>query len=305
MSCESVTASTASVARLGAVADWWRSWLMANTLPCLCSCQWWTFWTYLVTVNLFSLYLMNFMLYSTLDTVGNILRVHYKSMKCDVSFSQGSASTLFRWGEPVFHVCVKMFFLLTAEQNYKKNQTSFSRVNVLPRFLWITVYIGHARVCVSLSLTAFPHYCTDLDVTWGIVCVPSSCALLGGFAIGGRCYDNTAPNAKCQWVLVLALCLVEMAAARGVFLETLSEKFRILSLSSIWWILAYQLILHAPYPDTIVDLGAPLKVFSPSECLFYVTSSLTCSWVWWNLGNRKIQHRPIKPPNEEDRKTAH
>jgi len=43
-----------------------------------------------VTVNLFSL--MNFMFYTTLDAVGNILRVHDKSMKCDVSFSQGSVS---------------------------------------------------------------------------------------------------------------------------------------------------------------------------------------------------------------------
>jgi len=33
------TASAACVARLGAVADWWRSWPMANTLVCLCSCQ--------------------------------------------------------------------------------------------------------------------------------------------------------------------------------------------------------------------------------------------------------------------------
>jgi len=43
-----------------------------------------------VTVNLFSLYLMNFTLHTALDAVSNILRVHYKSMKCDVSFSQGS-----------------------------------------------------------------------------------------------------------------------------------------------------------------------------------------------------------------------
>jgi len=42
MSC--ATASAACVTRLGAVADWWRSWLMANTLACLCSWQWWTFW---------------------------------------------------------------------------------------------------------------------------------------------------------------------------------------------------------------------------------------------------------------------
>jgi len=46
----------------------------------------------------------------------NILRVHYKSMKYDVSLSQGSVSTLFTWDEHFFHACVKMFFLLTAVQ---------------------------------------------------------------------------------------------------------------------------------------------------------------------------------------------
>ena len=73
------------------------------------------------------------------------------------------------------------------------------------------MYIGHGRVCVCLSLATFPHYCMDLDVTWGNGRgVPASCALMGGFAIGVRfrCYDKIAPNAKCQWVLVLALCLV-------------------------------------------------------------------------------------------------
>ena len=89
------TASTACVARLGAVADWWRSWPMANALACLCSCQWWTFWTYFVTINLFSLYLMNFMFHTMLDAAGNILsRVHYKSTKCDVSFSKMTVITL-------------------------------------------------------------------------------------------------------------------------------------------------------------------------------------------------------------------
>jgi len=33
------------------------------------------------------------------------------------------------------------------------------------------MYCGHARLCVclcvSLSAAAFPHYCTDPDVTWG------------------------------------------------------------------------------------------------------------------------------------------
>ena len=42
----------------------------------------------------------------------------------------------------------------------------------------------HVSVCLSacLSLAAFPHYCTDPDVSWGVVGVPSSSAL-GGFAM--------------------------------------------------------------------------------------------------------------------------
>ena len=44
-----------------------------------------------------------------------------------------------------------------------------------------------------------------------MVGVPSSCALLGGFAIGARVallWQHSA-NAKCQRLLVLALCLVK------------------------------------------------------------------------------------------------
>jgi len=55
-------------------------------------------------------------------------------------------------------------------------------------------YIGHARLCVrlfvclDLSLAAFPHYCTDPDVTWGMVggALYSDGALSSGFAIGAR-----------------------------------------------------------------------------------------------------------------------
>ena len=43
-----------------------------------------TFWTYFVTINLLSLYLMNFMFHTMLDAACNIQRVHYKNMKCDI-----------------------------------------------------------------------------------------------------------------------------------------------------------------------------------------------------------------------------
>ena len=38
----------------------------------------------------------NFMSHIMHDTAGVVLRVHYKSTKCDVIFSQGSVSTIFR-----------------------------------------------------------------------------------------------------------------------------------------------------------------------------------------------------------------
>jgi len=70
-------------------------------------------------------------------------------------------------------------------------------------------YSGHARLCVCLSLAAYPHYCMHPDVTWGNGRGAPGCALLGGFAMqsvyGFRCYDNILPNAKCERVLVLAI----------------------------------------------------------------------------------------------------
>ena len=48
------------------------------------------------------------------------------------------------------------------------------------------MHIDHGRLCVCLSIAAFPHYCAGPDVTWGMVGVPFSCSLLGGFAIGAR-----------------------------------------------------------------------------------------------------------------------
>jgi len=70
---------------------------------------------------------------------------------------------------------------------------------------------SHDRLCVCLSLASFPHYCTDLDVTWenGRRCLLAVHCWADLQSVHGfRCYDNIAPNANCQRVLVLALCLV-------------------------------------------------------------------------------------------------
>jgi len=51
---------------------------MVDILNIPCDCQF-----------VFFLYFMNFTFHSTLDAVRNILRLHYRSMKCAASFSQG------------------------------------------------------------------------------------------------------------------------------------------------------------------------------------------------------------------------
>ena len=77
-------------------------------------------------------------------------------------------------------------------------------------------------VCVSLA--AFPHYCMDPDVNWGngrctiVVCYWVDLQLVHGF----RCCDNIAPIAKCQRVLVLALCLVIVNCGTDVTNESFS-----------------------------------------------------------------------------------
>jgi len=95
---------------------WWYSWPMASTVASLCLSQRWAFWTCVVTVNLFPLYLMDFMFHTMFDAAGIVLRRHYKSMKCDVLFSQGSIRTLFRRGGHFFIHEQRNFFLFTAAQ---------------------------------------------------------------------------------------------------------------------------------------------------------------------------------------------
>jgi len=73
------------------------------------------------------------------------------------------------------------------------------------------MYIGHTRlsVCVSvcLSLAAFPHYCMDLDVTWGngrgcplVVHCWADLQSVHGLL---RCYESTVSNANVSECLYL------------------------------------------------------------------------------------------------------
>jgi len=56
---------------------------------------------------------MNFILHTMPDAAGVVQRVHYKSMKCDVLFSQGSIRTLLCTSEvDIFHTRVKKFLSL-------------------------------------------------------------------------------------------------------------------------------------------------------------------------------------------------
>jgi len=70
------------------------------------------------------------------------------------------------------------------------------------------------RLCVCVSVCSLRH---SHSTAWtqmqlgGMVGVPSSCALLGRFVVGVQVslLQQIAPNAECQRVLVLALCLVD------------------------------------------------------------------------------------------------
>ena len=71
-----------------------------------------------------------------LDAAGIVLKMHYKSMKCDVLFSQGSVRILFRRLGHFFICEQKNSFSLQQCKNYK-NRSRFPKVmttNVLPLF---------------------------------------------------------------------------------------------------------------------------------------------------------------------------
>jgi len=87
-------------------------------------------WTYVVTVNLFPLYFMNFMFHTMLDAAGIVLIVHYNSMKCDVLFSQGSVRTLFRRGGYFFDTWANKFLHLYNSAKIIKIDRDFPKLRL-------------------------------------------------------------------------------------------------------------------------------------------------------------------------------
>ena len=79
------------------------------------------------------------------------------------------------------------------------------------------LYIGHALLCVCvsvcLSVAAFLHQCMDPDVSWKNGRGAAQLCTIGGFAIsaGVSLLWQYSPNTKCQRVLVLTLCLVDLS----------------------------------------------------------------------------------------------
>ena len=57
-----------------------------------------------------------------LDAAGIVLRVHYKSMKCDILFSQGSVRTLFRRGGHFSYIRKKFLPLYNSAKIIKIDQ---------------------------------------------------------------------------------------------------------------------------------------------------------------------------------------
>jgi len=110
------------------------------------------------------------------------------------------------------------------------------------RHSWGEMYSSPVCVSVCLTLASFPHYCTNPDVTWGN---GRGCPLVVHYwadlqsVHGFRCYDHIALNAKCQWVLELALGLGNFCFAQkqGTFLCAKMKKLApviMLGMKSLW-----------------------------------------------------------------------
>ena len=95
----------------------------------------------------------DFMSHIMLDATGVVLRVHYKSMKCDVLISQGSTHTVFRWGGHLSYMSTKISSSSQQCKNYK-NRWRFSKVmitNVMPPFYGSQCRTPYVNKCMKYS----------------------------------------------------------------------------------------------------------------------------------------------------------
>jgi len=155
---------------------------MVDILNIHCDCQF-----------VFFVYLMNFIFHTTLDAMGNIRRAHYKSMKCNVSFSQGSVSTLFRRGEHIFHVCVKYSFCL--------QQCKIIKIKRVFPQLWSQMYchfyMNHSkqgylcsRIAVESCIVIVSHFLWPPYVIGQAMYIFSSC----DFFLSSFFFFYSSPN---------------------------------------------------------------------------------------------------------------
>ena len=98
------------------------------------------------------------------------------------------------------------------------------------------------HVCVSVFPLPHSHTTARTQTTWGN---GRDCPLLVHYWADlqsvhrFRCYDNIAPNTKCHWVLVLALCLVLIVAVCNFVLRILvpfspATCFHLFIMAALW-----------------------------------------------------------------------
>ena len=87
-----------------------------------------------------------------LDAAGElVLRVHYKSMKCDVSFLQGWISTIFKWGGHFSYMCKKFLSLYNGAKIIKMIEIfqSYAYRCTATFFMVHSVYIRHLMLLLA------------------------------------------------------------------------------------------------------------------------------------------------------------
>ena len=97
---------------------------------------------------------MNFVLHTMLDATGVVLRVHYKSVKCDVLFSQGSVRTLFSRVAYFSYMSKKSLPLYNSAELIKIDRHCPKLWSCTATFLWFTVYMAITFIYLYSILVA-------------------------------------------------------------------------------------------------------------------------------------------------------